>query len=114
MINGDGNHSRDFTFVANAVQANIKSLEASIDCYNQVYNIACGHRTTLNEVVEYINEIEGSNIKPVCQEEREGDIKHSLADISKAKSELDYKPEYDIKRGLEIAINWYRKNRKKT
>ncbi|MEP5106129.1 MAG: NAD-dependent epimerase/dehydratase family protein, partial [Ekhidna sp.] len=65
VINGDGNHSRDFTFVANAVQANIKSLEAPIDNINEVYNIACGQRTTLNELVDYINEIAGTNVRAV-------------------------------------------------
>lgn len=109
IINGDGNHSRDFTFVANAVQANIKSLEAPISRYNNIYNIACGKRTTLNEIVSYINEIVGEKIKSVFKEEREGDIKHSLADISKAKEALGYSPEFDVKEGLELAIDWYKK-----
>lgn len=108
MINGDGNHSRDFTFVANAVQANIKSLEAQIYICNQVYNIACGQRVTLNELVNYINEIAGMNVGSVHIGEREGDIIHSLADISKAKKELDYNPVYDVKKGLNASIEWYK------
>lgn len=110
VINGDGNHSRDFTFVANAVQANIRSIEAPIKCYNTVYNIACGKRTTLNELVEFINEALGSKVEPKYQGEREGDIKHSLADITKARDWLSYNPEYDVQSGLKLAIEWYRKN----
>ncbi|MEP1034502.1 SDR family oxidoreductase [Ekhidna sp.] len=110
IINGDGNHSRDFTFVANAVQANIKSLEAPINCYNNVYNIACGHRTTLNEVIDFINDIEGTKIEARYQDEREGDIKHSLADISKAKNDIGYNPEFDVKQGLNLAMDWYKNN----
>lgn len=109
IINGDGNHSRDFTFVANVVQANIKSLEAPIDSYNNVYNIAFGQKTTLNELVGMINEIVGSNIDTDYREEREGDIEHSLADISKARLKLKYNPEFDIKEGLKLAIDWYKK-----
>ncbi len=108
-INGDGNHSRDFTFVANAVQANILSLESPMENYNDVYNIAFGQRTTLNELVTYINSILGTSIQPNYKKEREGDIKHSLADIAKAKMCLDYDPLYSIKDGLEEAINWYKK-----
>ncbi len=110
MINGDGNHSRDFTFVANAVQANILSIEAPIDCYNEVYNVAFGQRTTLNELVDHINAIEGSSIKPQHRNSREGDIEHSLADISKAKTKLGYDPEFDVVKGLDLTIDWYKKN----
>ncbi|WP_370088936.1 SDR family oxidoreductase [Ekhidna sp.] len=108
IINGDGNHSRDFTFVKNVVQANIKALEASADKFNGVYNVACGDRTTLNELVDYINEIVGVDIKPLYKKEREGDIKHSLADISKAREMLSYDPEYSIKKGLKDTIDWYK------
>ncbi|MEP1094980.1 MAG: SDR family oxidoreductase [Cyclobacteriaceae bacterium] len=107
-INGDGNHSRDFTFVANAVDANIKALETNLDSYNMVYNVACGQRTTLNELVSLINEIEGLNLKPVYRDEREGDVMHSLADISKAEEHLNYKPKYSIKQGLKLTIDWYK------
>lgn len=108
IINGDGNHSRDFTFVANVVQANIKALEAPIDKFNEVYNVACGEQTTLNELVGYINEIAGTAIEPEYFEERKGDIKHSLADIEKAKKEIKYVPDYSIKDGLGVALDWYR------
>ena len=108
IINGDGNHSRDFTFVANAVQANLKSIEAPLSCYNNVYNIACGQRTTLNELVSLINEIEGTDIVAEHRDNREGDIEHSLADIAKAVKELGYSPEFDVKSGLALAIRWYK------
>jgi len=107
-INGDGNHSRDFTFVVNAVHANIKALETNLDNYNMVYNVAYGQRTTLNELVSYINEIEGLNLEPIYRDEREGDVMHSLADISKAEEYLNYKPEYSIKQGLKLTIDWYK------
>ncbi|WP_462253015.1 SDR family oxidoreductase [Ekhidna sp.] len=109
-INGDGNHSRDFTFVANAVQANIKSLEAPESLSNEVYNIACGNSTNLNELVDYINELAGTSVVAKHRREREGDIMHSLADISKASRDLNYDPVFDIKKGLELTINWYKRN----
>ncbi|MEO9483328.1 MAG: SDR family oxidoreductase [Ekhidna sp.] len=113
-VNGDGNHSRDFTFVANAVQANIKSIEAPINCYNTVYNIACGERTTLNELVGFINDINGSQLDPVHGSERDGDIEHSLADISKATHALGYSPEQSVKEGLHSTIEWYNRIEKST
>jgi UDP-N-acetylglucosamine 4-epimerase len=109
-INGDGSHSRDFTFVANAVQANIKSLETPIENYNTVYNIACGEKTTLSELVAFINKIEGTNIEPEYVDEREGDIKHSLADISKAIQNLNYNPGHSVMEGLKLTIDWHKNN----
>lgn len=109
VINGDGNHSRDFTFIKNVVQANMLSLEAPLDKYETVYNIAFGERTALNDVVKYLNELEGENINPIYEEEREGDIKHSLADISKAKNNLGYDPKFSLKEGLKSTLNWYKK-----
>lgn len=110
VINGDGSHSRDFTFVANAVQANIKALETSSENYNTIYNVACGEKTTLNELVKYINDLEGQNIHPVFVDEREGDVRHSLADISKAEEVLNYHPKFHIKEGLKHTIKWYKSN----
>ncbi|WP_425390038.1 SDR family oxidoreductase [Ekhidna sp.] len=112
VINGDGSHSRDFTFVNNAVQANIKALEASINNYNTVYNVACGQRTNLKELVTYINEVVGADISPMFGKEREGDVQHSLADISKAKSLLGYQPGYPVKEGLAATVDWYKKQEK--
>lgn len=110
VINGDGEISRDFTFVANAVQANELALFTdSKEAVNQVYNIAFGERTTLNELFESIKSIAGSDLAPKYGPERAGDIKHSLADISKAKTLLGYQPEYSVHEGLKIAFEWYRK-----
>lgn len=108
LINGDGTYSRDFTYVANAVQANILALFVDDkNAVNQIYNVACGERTTLRELWNYILEIANKSIKPVHKENRAGDIPHSLADISKAQKLLNYRPEVKIKQGLEKSFNWY-------
>jgi UDP-N-acetylglucosamine 4-epimerase len=111
VINGDGEHSRDFTFVANAVQANERALfTQDPEALNQVYNIAYGERTTLNQVFEMIKEVAGSDLSPKYGPERKGDVRHSLADISKAKTLLGYDPSYSVKEGLKIAFEWYRQH----
>jgi UDP-N-acetylglucosamine/UDP-N-acetylgalactosamine 4-epimerase len=110
-INGDGEHSRDFTFVANAVQANDHALFTSNrEAVNQVYNIAYGEQTSLNQVFEMIKEVAGSDLAPKYGPERAGDVKHSLADISKARNLLGYHPQVNVKQGLKIAFEWYRKH----
>ena len=110
-INGDGSYSRDFTFVGNAVQANIKALfTTNQNALNQIYNVAVGDRTTLVELYQYLKEVAGSDIDPIFGPERVGDIPHSLADISKAKELLEYDPEISIKQGLAIAYKWYKSN----
>lgn len=111
IINGDGNHSRDFTYVANVVEANIQSLESPIEKYNDVYNIALGHNTTLNELVTHINRILNTSIQPNYREERPGDVRHSLADISKARIHIGYDPKYPIEDGLKQSIEWYKKQK---
>ena len=111
VINGDGETSRDFTYVANAVQANEKALfTKNAAAINQVYNIAYGERTTLNQVFEMIKEVAGSDLAPKYGPERRGDVRHSLADISKAKSLLGYDPSFSVKDGLKLAFEWYRKH----
>ena len=113
VINGDGEHSRDFTFVANAVQANEKALfTQNPEAINQVYNIAYGERTTLNEVFEMIKGVAGSDLAPKYGQERKGDVRHSLADISKAKSLLNYDPAVNVKQGLKTSFEWYRQHHK--
>ncbi|WP_020533560.1 SDR family oxidoreductase [Flexithrix dorotheae] len=108
-INGDGEQSRDFTFVANAVQANLKALFTdNSEAVNQVYNVACGERTTLNELFQMIVDVaDKGNIKPIYGPNRQGDVKHSLADVSKGKRLLGYEPEVMIKEGLQKAFLWY-------
>lgn len=108
-INGDGEHSRDFTYVANAVQANDRALfTTNPGAVNQVYNIAFGQKTSLNQLFAMIKEIAGSDLAPRYGNERKGDVKHSLADISKAGSLLGYHPEVDVREGLKRAFEWYR------
>jgi UDP-N-acetylglucosamine 4-epimerase len=112
-INGDGETSRDFCFVANAVQANLLAATASTpEALNQVYNVAVGDRTTLNQLFESLQEMllacGVTYGKPaILMEFREGDVRHSHADISKAKSLLDYKPTHDIRQGIRSAMSWY-------
>jgi UDP-N-acetylglucosamine/UDP-N-acetylgalactosamine 4-epimerase len=110
IINGDGEHSRDFTFVANAVQANIRALTTqNAAAVNQVYNIACGAQTSLNELFEEIKSIAGSDLAAQYGPDRKGDVKHSLADISKASRLLNYQPEVSVKDGLKATFEWYRR-----
>jgi len=111
FINGDGSQSRDFTYVANAVHANIKALLAeNPDTWNQVYNIAFGERTTIIELFNILKSLSGSAIYPTFRDKRIGDIPHSLADISKARRLLDYNPNFDIKNGLYETLKWYKEN----
>lgn len=113
-INGDGETSRDFCFVANAVQANV--LAATVQdpgAVNQVYNVAVGERTTLNELFENIRGLlqlktaELAGAKPAYRDFRAGDVRHSLADISKAKGVLGYAPTHQVREGLKQAMPWY-------
>jgi UDP-N-acetylglucosamine/UDP-N-acetylgalactosamine 4-epimerase len=109
-INGDGNHSRDFTYVANAVQANILAMfTENADAVNQVYNIACGHQTSLNELFNELKNFADSSLQPIYGPERKGDVKHSLADISKAQKLLGYQPLVSVKEGLQKTFEWYKK-----
>ena len=111
IINGDGSHSRDFTFVADAVQANILSLfSQNKESVNQVYNIACGNQVTLLQLFEALKKIAGSSLTPVRGPERRGDVKYSMADIKKAKRLLQYTPLYTTEQGLKKTFEWY--NRK--
>jgi UDP-N-acetylglucosamine 4-epimerase len=110
-INGDGSHSRDFTYVDNAVQANILAMfTKDKDAINQVYNIACGKQTSLLELFEGLRKEAGSDLKPVFGPERIGDVKHSLADIAKAKRLLGYDPKISVEDGLKLTYKWYEKN----
>ena len=107
-INGDGLHSRDFTFVANVVQANIKSLFCeNPKAWNEVYNIAYGERTSLISLFRMLKEITRSKLEPHFGPTRVGDVRHSLADISKASELLDYQPKYSVRQGLEQVVDWY-------
>lgn len=109
FMNGDGEQTRDFTFVQNAVQANVKALLSQTEGH-QVINIAFGERTSLNQLWNYITELEGAEIKPIYRENRLGDVRDSLADITKAKNLIGYNPDYSVKDGLIQAYDWYKKN----
>jgi nucleoside-diphosphate-sugar epimerase len=106
-IFGDGQQSRDFCFIENAVQANLLACTAK-DAPGQVFNVACGVRTTLLDVVAAIGKIVGKDIKPVHEPARAGDIKHSLADITKAKTVLGYTAPVSFEQGLARCVDWYK------
>lgn len=112
-INGDGETSRDFCFVANAVQMNVLAACANADnALNQVYNVAVGQRTTLNELYQLIREVVSEYIpdtpsNPIYRAFRPGDVRHSLADISKAKQLLGYQPSHTVAQGLSVAADYY-------
>jgi UDP-N-acetylglucosamine 4-epimerase len=111
VINGDGRHSRDFTYVSNAVQANIHALlTGKTDAVNQVYNIACGEQTSLNRLFEILQLLAGTQLRAIHGPERQGDVKHSLADISKAKNLLSYDPSVSVSEGLKKTFEWYRQH----
>jgi UDP-glucose 4-epimerase len=111
VINGDGSHSRDFTFVANAVDANVAALfTTNKAAVNQVYNIACGEQTSLLQLFEAIREEAKSQLSPQHGPERAGDVKHSLADISKAKELLGYQAAVTVDKGLRTTFAWYKNN----
>lgn len=115
VINGDGETSRDFCYIENVVQANVLAASAEGDAVNQVYNIAFEARTTLNELVQFLREglaRHGVHYRGrvVHGEFRPGDVRHSQADISKARRLLGYAPQYDVRRGLEEAMAWYCQN----
>jgi len=114
VINGDGENSRDFTFIDNVLQANYLALNAqNPESLNTVYNIAYGERTTLNQLVNYLKaylseyDPEISKIEVVHGPNRTGDIPHSLACIDKAKRLLGYHPHYSLRQGLKLAVKWY-------
>ena len=111
VINGDGSHSRDFTYVDNAVQANVLALFTNNkEAINQVYNIACGYQTSLLQLFNYLKKEAKSSLQPIHGPERKGDVKHSLADIQKAQKLLGYKVSVPVEEGLHRAFNWYKKS----
>ncbi len=108
-IHGDGEQTRDFTFVANAVQANIKAMFASVEATNQVYNIAVGDRTSLNQLFELLKQKLQIELPAIYSEPRKGDIRDSLADISKAARLLGYAPAIRLPEALSITVEWFQK-----
>ena len=108
-IYGDGEQSRDFTYVDNVVEANLLAARAK-QTKGEVINIACGEAITVNAIIDMINKIVGKNVKPTYVPSRKGDVKHSLADITQAKKLIGFKPVVSFKDGLKKAIEWYRVN----
>lgn len=116
-INGDGEYSRDFTYVDNVIQMNIRAMETTnSEAVNQIYNTAYGDRTTLNQLVGYLKEFLSeydsaiAQLEPTHGPNRAGDIPHSLASIDKARKLLGYDPQYSLRDGLKEAVKWYREN----
>ena len=110
FINGDGNQSRDFTFVSNAVQANIRALlTENPEAMNKVFNIACGQSISVNEMFNFIAQEISPGARGTHRGVRFGDVKNSLADISRAKQYLGYKPEVLFEEGLKKTIDWFKK-----
>ena len=117
IINGDGEYSRDFTYIDNVIQMNMLALQTqNPEAVNQIYNTAYGERTTLNQLViylkEYLSELdqEIAKVKPVHGPNRAGDIPHSLANVDKARSLLGYEPKFSMREGLKEAVKWYWNN----
>jgi UDP-N-acetylglucosamine 4-epimerase len=110
FINGDGTTSRDFTYVENAVQANIKACFAPDIAKHEVVNIAVGDVTTLNQLWKYICDIAGIDLQPSYREERKGDVRHSLANVSKAQQLIGYQPVVTIQKGLQTTVEWYKQS----
>ena len=109
-INGDGQQSRDFTYIENVIEANLKACLAPENADGQAFNIAYGDREYLNDIYHGLTKALGVDIEPIYGPDRRGDIKHSNADISKARKLLGYDPDWSFQRGIDAAIDWYREN----
>lgn len=107
-INGDGKQSRDFTYIENVIEANLKACQASSEYAGEAFNVAFGGQEYLIDVFEKIKNMLETDIDPVFVQDRKGDIKHSNADISKAKKILEYDPQWSFKQGIEEYIKWYK------
>lgn len=111
VIYGDGETSRDFIFIDNVVEANLKACIATSEASGKAFNIGYGEKTSLNDLYKKLSELlEKTDISPRYEKEREGDIKHSTASIEKAKEILKYNPQYSVNEGLELTIDWYKNN----
>ena len=109
-INGDGRQSRDFTYIENVIEANLKACVAPSEAVGQAYNIAYGDREYLIDIYYGLTKALGVQVKPNFGPDRKGDIKHSNADISKARRLLGYDPDWSFDRGIRAAIAWYKEN----
>jgi UDP-N-acetylglucosamine 4-epimerase len=107
IIHGDGGQTRDFTFIDNAVQANIKGFFAGKDASNEVFNVACGERISVNALWTTLQTAAQSNLQAVYGPSRQGDVRDSLADVSKARRLLGYEPEVTVEDGLKVTWEWF-------
>jgi nucleoside-diphosphate-sugar epimerase len=112
VIYGDGEQSRDFTFVSNIVEANLRAVEKADRISGEILNLAVGTQTTVNELVDLIRNILCAEIEPIYESPRPGDIRHSFADITRLKKNLDYEPKVSTQQGLEATVEWYRNRTK--
>jgi len=110
VINGDGKQSRDFTYIENVVEANLKACLAPHEVAGQAFNIAYGDREYLIDIYKELCKMLGKSIEPLFGSERAGDIRHSNADISKAREMLKYDPQWSFEKGIREAIDWYKEN----
>ncbi len=108
-IYGDGRQSRDFTYIENVIDANLKACAAPKEAAGEAYNIACGGREYLIDIYNALQEALGVKLEPIYMPARKGDIRDSCADISKAKELLGYEPRYSFSDGIRLAVDWYRK-----
>ena len=108
IIFGDGEQSRDFTYIDNVVQANLLAMSA-VHLNGEAINIACGEKTSLNQLLNFLKEIVGSKVSAIYEEPRKGDVRHSLAEVRKGKQFLDYEPRVDIKAGLKKTVEYFQK-----
>ena len=108
VINGDGKQSRDFTYIDNVIEANLKACLADHDAAGEAYNVAYGGREYLIDIYYGLTKALGINVEPKFGPDRAGDIKHSNADISKAREKLGYDPDWSFEKGIKEAIDWYK------
>lgn len=111
-INGDGKQSRDFTYIDNVIEANLKACLAPSEAAGQAFNVAYGGREYLIDIYHHLCKALGKDVEPNFGPDRAGDIKHSNADISKARKLLGYDPDYSFEKGIDLAIDWYKENLK--
>jgi len=107
IVYGDGEQTRDFTFIANVIDANWKAATCP-GVAGEAFNIGCGTQTSLNQLIEILNKILGTRLQPIYEPVRKGDVRHSVADISKAEKRLGYSPSIDLEIGLQRVLDWYR------
>lgn len=109
IINGDGNQKRDFTYIENVIEANLKACISDVSSCGEVYNIACGESTDLNTLYYELCKLLNKSLKPIYGLKRVGDINNSYADIKKANRDLKYIPKYNVFEGLKVTVEWYKK-----